>query len=134
MRKIIITRGSFGHKILTHLAEKKKEIEKRLAKKVLLLNRRYMTHEQAMTYKDQNEIVSPADWDENTQCWVYDAIDVKTKISGEAFGNRISREKMELLHKMFPDRNDTLSNEPKYSHRQVNQMIRAAIAHNYKKN
>ena len=64
MRKIIVTRGSLGHKILTHLANKKKEIEKRLAAKVLLLNGKYMTREQAMEYKENNEIISPADWDE----------------------------------------------------------------------
>ncbi len=92
-----------------------------------------MTKLESITYKAENEIVSPSEWNEELQKWDYIHIPEKDRLAGEAQGLRISRELMAKLYKMFPDRDDERSNKPIYTHREMNKTIRAAIAQNYRK-
>ena len=92
-----------------------------------------MTKEESIVYKAENEILSPAEWNEELQKWEYDHVGEKEKLMGEAQGLRVSREVMLKLLTWFPDREDEHSCKPIYTHREMNRSIRAAIAQNYKK-
>ncbi len=83
------------------------------------------------------DLISPAIFNEQTQKWEYGHIDGKTRLSGDAMTCGVSRKVMEeieyFVSKAFPVRDDEHSNKPIYSSRQVNQMIRFAVAQNCKK-
>jgi len=55
------------------------------------------------------------------------------RIKLDAADFKVSVEVMTKLHEWFPERDDVHCNEKKYSYNEMNQMVRAAIAQNYKR-